>query len=177
MAKRVIKSGSDKAISKLLLASAVVLVTTLYTICNPTCVPNFAQTVKVSKLPAVRNSATAPQPKGQTILASGRHQTGTKAPEVKTSKSENGFMVPPPPATPCVLPPEFDLLPMQPGQKGGASQQQLKQAQAQASSKTDNEDAAGEKTPQQSDPELQAADEELEAALRSSLRTVGEWTR
>jgi len=100
-----------------------------------------------------------------------------KAAEAKPSKSKKGFMVPPPPPTPCVLPPEFSFFPMQPAQQQGAPEQQLQQAQAQASPETDNQAAARENTLQQSDQELQAADHELQAAIRSSLLTVSEWKR
>lgn len=105
-----------------------------------------------------------------------------KAAEAKTSKSKKGFMVPPPPPAPCVLPLAFGFSPMQP------AQQQLQQAQAQASPKTDNQAAARENTPQQptaasgrteasQSAALDVADQEFQAALSSSLRTVGEWTR
>jgi hypothetical protein len=111
-----------------------------------------------------------------------------KAAEAKTSKSKKGFMVPPPPPTPCILPPAFGFFPMQPAQQYAALQQQLQQAQAQASPKTHNQAAARENTPQQptaasgrteatQSAALVAADQELQAALSSSLRTVGEWTR
>lgn len=111
-----------------------------------------------------------------------------KAAEAKTSKSKKGFMVPPPPPTPCVLPPAFGFFPMQPAQQHAAPQQQLQQAQAQASPKTHNQAAARENTPLQptaasgrteatQSAALDVADQELQAALSSSLRTVGEWTR
>jgi hypothetical protein len=111
-----------------------------------------------------------------------------KAAEAKTSKSKKGFMVPPPPPTPCVLPPEFGFFTMQPAQQHAALQQQLQQAQAQASPKTHNQGATREDTPQQptaasgtteaiQSAALDVADQELQAALNSSLRTVGEWTR
>ena len=272
-----LEEARDSKLGTWLLVSAVVSVTTLYTICNPKWVPSFvAQTVKISKqlsadikrrantplggtavtdaakagagmvagaagihgVPTGRNSASAVQPKGETsiygvarnsvvrgvrpaapaslrdvdrsaaqhdgsssgahrTLASDRDETETrdfmnqgfnqgftfpttempKAAEAKTSKSKKGFMVPPPPPAPCVLPPEFSFFLMQPAQQHAAPQQQLQQAQAQASPKTPNQAAPRENTPQQSDQELQAADQELQAALRSSLLTVGEWKR
>jgi hypothetical protein len=201
-----------------LLASAVISVTTLYTICNPKWVPSsVVQTVKISNqlsddikrrassplggtavtdtakagtgtvadaagihdVTTGRNSASAVHPKGETAVYG-----VTKAAEAKTSKSKKGFLVPPPPPTPCVLPPGFGLFPMQPAQQYAALQQQLQQAQAQASPLIHNQSAARENTPQQSDQELQAADRELQAAdqklqaaLRSSLLTDGEWKR
>jgi hypothetical protein len=118
-----------------------------------------------------------------------------KAAEAKTSKLKKTFMVPPPPPTPCVLPPAFGFFPMQPAQQDAAAQQQLQQAQSQASPETDDQSAARENTPQQltaaagrtegtqsaalvvANQELQAADQELQAALRSSLVTVDEWRR
>jgi hypothetical protein len=107
-----------------------------------------------------------------------------KAGEAKTSKSKKGFLVPPPPPTPCVLPPAVSFFPMQPAQQYAAPQQQLQQAQAQAH----NQAAARENTPQQrtaasgrteatQSAALVAADQEFQAALNSSLRTMGEWTR
>jgi hypothetical protein len=107
-----------------------------------------------------------------------------KAAEAKTSKSKKGFLVPPPPPTPCVLPPGFGFFPMQAAQQ----QQQLQLAQAQASPRTHNQAAARENTPQQptaasgsteatQSAALVAADQEFQAAVSSSLRTVGEWTR
>ena len=141
-------------------------------------------------------------------LASDRDETGTmdfmnqgfnqeftdpvtetpKAAEAKTAKPKKGFMVPPPPPTPCVLPPAFGFFLMQPAQQHAALQQQLQQAQAQASPKTHNQTAAREDTPQQptaasgrteatQSAALVDADQELQAALNSSLRTVGEWKR
>jgi hypothetical protein len=111
-----------------------------------------------------------------------------KAAEAKTSKSKKGFLVPPPPPTPCVLPPAFGFFPMQSAQQYAALQQQLQKAQAQASPKTHNQAAARENTPQQltaayggteatQSAALVGADQELQAALSTSLRTVGEWTR
>jgi hypothetical protein len=110
-----------------------------------------------------------------------------KAAEAKTSKSKKDFMVPPPPPTPCVLPPAFGFFLMQQAQQHAAPQQQLQQAQAQASPKTHNQAAARENTQQPTaasgrteatqSAALDAADQELQAALSSSLRTVGEWRR
>lgn len=258
-----------------LLASAVICVTTLCTICNPW-VPSFVdQTVKISKqlsadikrrastplggtavtdtakagagtvagaagihgAPTGRNSASAVQPIGETTIyrvtrnsvvrgvrpsapaslrdvdrsaaqsygtssgASDSDETNQgfnqftfpvtempKAAEEKTPKSKKGFMIPPPPATPCVLPPGFGFYPMQPAQQHAEPQQQLQQAQAQASPETHNQSAARENTPQQptaasgrtevtQSAALGVADQELQAALSSSLRTVGEWKR
>jgi hypothetical protein len=98
-----------------------------------------------------------------------------KAAEAKTSKSKKGFLVPPPPPTPFVLPPAF----------GSFSEQQLQQAQAQASPKAHNQAAVRENTPQHTTAASEAnqsaalgdAEQELQAAVRRSLRTVGEWTR
>jgi hypothetical protein len=259
----------DSKLGTWLLASAVISVTTLYTICNPKWVPSFvAQTVKISKqlsadikkrastplggtavtdtakvgagtvagaagihgAPSGRNSASSVQPKGETGNHTGRSNAGDsgsgggmlpalspqskpmtnnpmdymnqgfnegltfpvtempKAAEAKTSKSKKGFMIPPPPPTPCVLPPAFGFFPMQPAQQDAAPQQQLQQAQVQASPKTHNQSAARENEPQQptaasgiteasQSAALDVADQELQAALSSSLRTMGEWTR
>ncbi len=106
----------------------------------------------------------------------------------KASKSKIDFLVPPPPATPCVLPPASGIYSMQPAQQQAWFQQQLQQAQAQAGSKTHNQAATSEKTPQQptaasgrneatQPAALDEADQELQAALSSSLRTVSEWKR
>lgn len=119
-------------------------------------------------------------------LASERDETGTR--ENSPRHAHNGFLVPPPPPTPCVLPPAFGFVTMQPSQEHAALQQELQQAQAQASPKTNNQSAARANTPQQStaafgrteatqSAALVDADQELQAALSSSLRTVGEWTR
>lgn len=116
-------------------------------------------------------------------LASDRDETGTR--ENSRRHTHNDFLVPPPPPTPCVLSPAFGFSPMQPAQQNAAFQQQLQQAQAQASPKTHND---RENTPQQptaasgrteatQSAALVAADQELQAALNSSLHTVGEWTR
>jgi hypothetical protein len=100
-----------------------------------------------------------------------------KAAEGKTSKSKKGLMVPPPPPTPCVLPPGFGFLPVQPTEQDAADQQQLQQAQASHNTHDQNTTptAASGKTEAQS-AALDAADKELQAAVNSSLRTVGEWT-
>lgn len=259
-----LEKAPDSKLGRWLLASAVISVTTLYTMCNPKEVPGFvAQTKKVSTakagagtvvgaadihgVPTRRNSANTVDAKDETAtiygvtgnsvvrgvspaapaslrdversaaqhdgsssgahrtLASARDETGTrnfinqgfnqgftfptterpKATEAKTSKSKRGFLIPPPPPTPCVWPPGFGFFPMQPAQQDAAPQQQLQHAQAQASPKPLNQAAAArENTPQQSDQELQAADlelqaadQELQAALRSSRLTVGEWKR
>jgi hypothetical protein len=134
-------------------------------------------------------------------LASDRDETGTRENSRRHTHNGNhtarsnagdsgsgGFMVPPPPPTPCVLPPAFGFFPMQPAQQHAAPQQQLQQAQAQASPKTHNQAAARENTPQQptaasgrteatQSAALVVADQELQAALSSSLLTVREWTR
>lgn len=199
LAKRVIKPRSDKAMCWLL-ALAVISVTMLY-IFNPKWVPSFivAQTLNFSKqllVPGVRPAAqvslsdverSAARHYGSSggahrTLASDRAETGTRdfmnqGSKAKTSQSKRLFLVPPPPPTPCALPPEFGSFPMQPAQQYAAPQQQLQQAQAQDSPLTRNQAAAGQNAPQQSDQELQAADQELEAALRSSLLTAGEWKR
>jgi hypothetical protein len=119
-------------------------------------------------------------------LASDRDETGTR--ENSRPHTHNGFLVPPPPPTPYVLPPAFGFFPMQPAQQHAALQQQLQQAQAQASPKTHDQAAARENTPQQPTADfgtteatqsaaLGAADQELQAALNSSLHTVSKWTR
>ena len=123
-------------------------------------------------------------------LASDRDETGTRENSRRHIPNGNhtAFMVPPPPPTPCFLPPAFGLFPMQPAQQYAAPHQQLQQAQAQASPKTDNQAAARENTPQQptaasgrteatQSAALVDADQQLQAALSSSLRTVGKWTR
>jgi hypothetical protein len=232
-----LEQARDSKLGTWLLTSAIISVTTLYTICNPEWVPSFvAQTVKISKqlsadikkiastplrgtavtdtakagagtvsgaagthgVPTGRNSASAVQPKGETAIygvtrnsvvrgvrpvapvSSGQGFTFPatempKAAEAKTSKSKKGFMVPPPPAAPCVLPPEFGYFLKQPAQEDAAPQQQLQQAQAQAAS--GRTEATQSAALVGADQELQAADQELQTALRSSLRTVGEWTR
>jgi len=164
-----------KPVITLLLASAVIYVTTLL---GGTAVTDAAKAgagtvvgaAGIHAAPTVRNPAITVQPKGETAAPA------PKAGEAKTSTSKKGFLVPPPPATPCILPPEFRFF-VQPAQQHAASEQQLQQTQAQASPETHNETAARESAAQQSDQELQAADQELEAALRSSHLTVDEWTR
>ncbi|HEY9733117.1 MAG TPA: hypothetical protein V6C89_14465 [Drouetiella sp.] len=102
-----------------------------------------------------------------------------------SKQSKKGFLVPPPPPTPCVLPPGFGGFPMQPAQQYAAFQQQLQEAQAQASAGTHIKAAGRENLPEQStaasgkgeSAELVAADQKLQSALKSSLHTVGEWTR
>jgi len=148
-----------KPVITLLLASAVIYVTTLL---GGTAVTDAAKAgagtvvgaAGIHAAPTVRNPAITVQPKGETAAPA------PKAGEAKTSTSKKGFLVPPPPATPCVLPSEF---------------QQLEQTQAKASSKTHNQTAAGENTPQQSDgtdpsqsAALESADQDLEAAVKSS---------
>lgn len=77
---------------------------------------------------------------------------------------------------------------MQPGQQLAADQQQLLQAQDQASSMADIEGAGREKTPHKQtaasskteaaqSAALIDADRELQTAVKSSLHTVSEWTR
>jgi hypothetical protein len=178
-----------------LLSAALICVTTLYTIVGGTAVTDTtkagAGTVAGAAgihgvptgrvVPGVRPAAAASL---RDVARSAAQHDFTfpttempKAAEAKTSKSKNGFMVPPPPPTPCVLPPAFAFFPMQPAQQDAEPQQQLQQAQAQSSDNAHNQSAARENAPQQSDQELQAADQELQEALRSSLRTVGEWKR
>lgn len=119
-------------------------------------------------------------------LASNRTETGTR--ENISRHSPNSFLVPPPPPTPYVLPPAFGSFPMQPGQQLAADQQQLLQAQDQASSMADIEGAGREKTPHKQtaasskteaaqSAALIDADRELQTAVKSSLHTVSEWTR
>ncbi len=196
LAKRVIKRRSNKT-KYWLLAAAAVSVTALCIFCNPTWMPSFvAQTATISKQPASLKVAdgSAVQDHGSTggahrtvasdkdetgkreITKPGSNQTATpKAAAAKTVKSETSFMVPPPPPTPVVLPSGFGLLPGQPEQQ--ALQQQLLQAQAQDSLITHNQSATGDIRPQQSDPDLQAVDQELEAAMRSSQLRAREWKR
>jgi hypothetical protein len=132
----------------------------------------------------------------QPTLASASDETGTRENSRQhthnvnhTARSKPGdFLVPPPPATPCVLQPAFGFFSMQPAQQLAAPKQQLQPAQAQASPRDHDQDAAQENTPQQSteasgkteatqSAALVAADQELQAALKSSQLTVGKWTR
>lgn len=99
-----------------------------------------------------------------------------KAAEAKTSKSKKGFLVPPPPATPCVLPPAFGFFPMQPAQQHTAPQQQYNQAAA-GESTAQQPTAASDRTEATQSAGVGDAEQELQAAMRRSLRTVGEWTR
>jgi hypothetical protein len=171
---------SDSKLRTWLLAAVVISVTTI----GGTAVTDAAKAgagrvagvAGIHASPTGRNSASGVHPKGETTLPATEMP---KAAEAKTSKSKEGFLVPPPPPTPCVVPSAFGSFLMQPAQQH-ASQQ----AQAQDSLKIDNQTAAQENTPQQSnqelqaaDQELQAADKQLEAALRSSQLTVGEWKR
>ncbi len=215
VAQRALPGARDFRLGTWLLAAAVISVTTLYTICNNKWVPSFvAQTVKISKplsadikrrpsttlggtavtdttkasagtvagaagidgAPSGRNSASAVQ--GFTFPVTEM----PKAARAKTSKSKKGLLVPPPPPTPWVLPPAYGFVP------DAEPQQQLQQAEAQASPKTHNQAADRENTPQQltaasggieatQSAALVDADQELQAALSSSLRTVGAWTR
>jgi hypothetical protein len=69
---------------------------------------------------------------------------------------------------------------MQPAQQHASLQQlqQLQQAQAQALPTTHNQNAVSLRTEaNKSSALVDDADQELQAALNSSLRTVGEWTR
>jgi hypothetical protein len=231
VAPRALPGPRNHKLGTWLLASAVISVTTLYTICNPKWVPSFVhQTVKVSKqlsadikrragtalggtavtdtaktgagtvasaagiqgAPTGCNPVSAFEPQGETPIHGVIRNSVTRgvrpaAPaslrDVDSSAAQHHgcsgaqFMVPPPPPTPCVLPPEFGSFLMQPAQQQAPPQQQLQQAQAQASPNTHNQAAALENTPQQSDQDLQAADQELQAALHSSLVTVDEWKR
>lgn len=132
------------------------------------------------------------------IIASGTDETGThensRATEVptvaeaKTSKLKRGFLVPPPPPTPCILPSALGFFPMQSVQQYATAQQQLQQAQAQASPNTHNQSGVRESMAQQPTvasgrteatqaAALGDADQKLQSALNSSLHTVGEWTR
>lgn len=135
-------------------------------------------------------------------VASDSNETGTRENSRRLTHNDNhtargnagnsgsggGMLVPPPPPTPCVLPPESGIFPMKPGQQYAALQQQLEQAQMQASLKSHNQAADRDNTPQQptsasgrteatQDAALVDADQELQAAVKSSLHTVGEWTR
>lgn len=111
-----------------------------------------------------------------------------KVAEAKFSKSNKGFLVPPPPPTPYVLPSALGFFPMQSAQQYAAAQQQLQQVQAEASFKTHNQTDASENMPHKTgtasgrteaaqSAALGDADQELQSALKSSLHTVGEWTR
>ncbi|RTL39745.1 MAG: hypothetical protein EKK48_17895 [Candidatus Melainabacteria bacterium] len=129
------------------------------------------------------------------IIASGTEETGThensraiempKVAETRTSKLKTGFLVPPPPPTPCILPSALGLFPMQSDQQYLAAQQQLQQAQAQASlnthkhagNMTQQPTAASGRTEGTQSDALVDADQKLQSALNSSLHTVGEWTR
>lgn len=109
-----------------------------------------------------------------------RHtQNGNHTARSNAGSSGSGFLVPPPPPTPCVLPSALGFFPLQPAQQHAAlrQQQQLEQAQAQASLTTHNQTAVSLKTEATKSAALVDADQELQAALSSSLRTVGEWTR
>lgn len=144
-----------------------------------------AGAASIHAAPTARNAASAVQPKGATAMCSvtrNVRRVRITAPaslrrEATTSKLKRDFMVPPPPPTPCVLPPGFDFSTMEPAQQNAVREQELREAQTQDSPKTHNESAAREQNPQQSDQELQNADEELQAALRSSLLTADLWKR
>lgn len=106
-----------------------------------------------------------------------------------SSSSKRGLLVPPPPPTPCVLPPGYGFLPAQPAQQDAPPT--LLQAQAPDSLKPHSPVEAQENrlgrsaTPGRTEAAqsaaqsaaLVAADRELQAAMSSSLHTVGEWTR
>ncbi len=200
LAKPVVKprKARNAKLGKWLLALAVISATTLYTICHPNWVPSLvaqpvdqpvAQSVKIAKklsIPAVRPAAPASSKEvdrsaagtksgAHRALAAGGDEGSTEIPkavEAKPSKSKDSFLVPPPPPTP--VPPGLNLFPMQPD---AASLQQLQQAQAQDSTLGQIQSAAREITPQQSDPDLQNIDQELEAAMRSSQLRGGQWKR
>lgn len=142
-----------------------------------------AGAVDIHGAPSGRNSASVFQPKGETgnhAARSNDRDSGSggampKAAQAKTSKPETRLMVPPPPAPPYVLPPASGLYTMQPDQQDSASQ---------ASLETHNQDATRENTPQQAtavsgttDAALDDAEQELQAALKSSLSRAGEWKR
>jgi hypothetical protein len=100
-------------------------------------------------------------------LASDRDETGTR--------ENSRVMVPPPPPTPCVLPPAFGFFPMQPAQQNAAPQQQLQSAALESTPQQPT--AASDTTEATQSAALVDADQKLQAALSSSLRTMGEWTR
>jgi hypothetical protein len=188
-----------------LLASAVISVTTLYTICNPTWVPSFVAQISkqlsagikrrastalggtavadaakagagtvagaagIHVAPSGGNSASTVPPKGETANHTASRNSGDSA-EAKTSKSKNALMVPPPPATPCLLPPALGSFPAQPAQQDAAPQQERENTPQQPT-------AASGTTEASQSAALDAAEQELQAALKSSQRTVGEWTR
>lgn len=184
---------SDSKLGTWLLASAVLSMTFLYTICTPGGVPGcVAQAAKISKQlsadinsngrTALGGTAVTDIPQAGRGTAAGAadiygEPTDRKPASVvqpkrekaicgaaKTSKSKRSLMIPPPPPTPCLLSPAFGFFLMQPAQQYAASRQQLQQAQAHTSLKTHTQTATRENTPQQSDQELQAADQELQAA-------------
>jgi hypothetical protein len=86
-------------------------------------------------------------------------------------------LVPPPPPTPCVLPPAFGSFPMQSAQQHAALQQQLQQAQAQAGNTPQQPTEASGRTEATQSAGLVSADQEFQAALNSSLRTVSKFRR
>ncbi|MBS1956028.1 MAG: hypothetical protein JST89_17725 [Cyanobacteria bacterium SZAS-4] len=162
----------------------------------------------VQGAPTGDNSANSVQPKDETAIGMTRNSvvrgTHSAAPaglrdadhsaalHYGTSSGVHrtiaSILVPPPPPTPCVLPPELGFFPMQPAQQHAGLQQLLRQEQALASSKFYNQTADREATPKQptaasgrtegtQSDALVAADKELQAAMNSSLHTVGEWTR
>ena len=233
--------GPRKQLGTWLLASAVIAVTIVYSICNPKWVRSFvAESAKLSKqlsgdikkgastplgrtdvahateagggtvagaegthgADSGRNSARAVRSNGETashIATGNARDSGSggatvpalspqsktvtnnpempKAAEAKASKSKDGFMVPPPPATPCILPPSLGSFPMQAAQQEATPQHQVQQAQGQASPTPQQPTAASGTTEAAQSAELDDAEKELQAALNSSRRTVGEWTR
>lgn len=73
-----------------LLASAVVSVTTLYSICNPACVPScVAQTVKISMSADIKKRASTP-PGGTTITDTAKAGAGTVAGAAGIDRNETG---------------------------------------------------------------------------------------
>lgn len=99
-----------------------------------------------------------------------------KAGEAKPSRPINGFMVPPPPATPCVLPPEFGFVPMQAARRDAAPTTAHYQSAALPNSPAQSAAGSGPTEASQS-AELDVAEQNLEAAMNSSLRTADEWKR
>lgn len=96
-----------------------------------------------------------------------------KVVETKVAKSRKGFFIPPPPATPCVLP-AFGFFPMQPAQQNVASLHQLQQVHPSANSQKAVADGDnGGKI----DAALVEADQQLQEAVSSSIRTASKWTR
>lgn len=189
-----------------LLAAAVISVTAVYSICHPKWLPScVAQTKKISKQLSADIETGAGTASGGTAVGDAPNVEAGTVPDApveagsdnamlpavgpqskaiendpmnlaKTPKPKSGFLVPPPPATPCVLPPEFASFAMQPAQQDAASQQSTadsgrsEDAQAAALAVADQKRLAN-------DHDLQSIEQELQTALHSSLGTVREWTR